>query len=79
MDDVVIRCWLRMVEILSAPDSPSLTPAELAARLEGLGITHQAVATLTRLFEEVRYGRKASGPRRRLALAALAALERAYR
>ena len=79
VDDVVIRCWLRMVEILSAPDSPSLTPAELAARLRDLGITHQAVATLTRLFEEVRYGRKASEPRRQLALAALSALEQAYR
>ncbi|HEC63198.1 MAG TPA: DUF4129 domain-containing protein [Candidatus Acetothermia bacterium] len=78
LEDVVIRCWVKMLELLSPPDSPALTPAELARLLRRQGFDHQAIDTLTRLFEEVRYGRKASEPRRQAALAALAALERAY-
>jgi hypothetical protein len=81
VSDVVIRCWLRMVEILSPHVSetrvPSLTPHELAERLVGLGFREEPVRALTQLFEEVRYGHKESEPRRDEALAALAAIERA--
>ncbi len=77
-EDVVIQCWVKMMDLLSPPDSPALTPAELAETLRRQGFEHQAIDTLTRLFEEVRYGRKASGPRRQAALEALAALEKAY-
>lgn len=80
--DVVLRCWVRMVEILSkrsgACDRPDLTPREFAELLGKLGFRHEAIGLLTKLFEEVRYGRKESGPRRADALAALSALERAY-
>ncbi len=80
--DVVLRCWMRMVEILSkksgTKDRPSLTAREFAENLRKLGFQHEAIEILTELFEEVRYGRKESEPRRAKALAALAALEQAY-
>lgn len=78
--DVVIRCWLRMVEIVSPylkkSELPTLTPRELAARLVAFGFRPEGVEVLTRLFEEVRYGHKESEPRREAAVAALAAVER---
>ncbi|MBC7220031.1 DUF4129 domain-containing protein [Candidatus Bipolaricaulota bacterium] len=81
VSDVVIRCWLRMVEILSprVPEAslPTLTPRELADRLVSIGFRSEPVRVLTQLFEEVRYGHKESEPRREAALAALAAVERA--
>jgi hypothetical protein len=80
--DVVMRAWLRMVEILSARtgfrDRPNLTAREFAENLARLGFRHEAVELLTKLFEEVRYGHKDSEARREQALAALAALEQAY-
>ncbi|MBC7093666.1 DUF4129 domain-containing protein [Candidatus Bipolaricaulota bacterium] len=80
--DVVVRCWVQMVEILSrkakAEDAPGLTPREFAAALARLGFQEDAIRKLTELFEEVRYGRKASEPRREEAIAALSAIERAY-
>ncbi|MEN3010035.1 MAG: DUF4129 domain-containing protein [Candidatus Bipolaricaulaceae bacterium] len=82
VQDVVLRCWLRMVEILSrrsgARDQPHLTPREFAQALARLGFQDEAISLLTQLFEEVRYGRKDSESRRERALAALAALEKAY-
>lgn len=82
VSDVVLRCWLRMVEILGQrsgnPDKPHLTPREFAQALESLGFRDEAIALLTRLFEEVRYGHKDSESRRELALSALSALEKAY-
>lgn len=79
--DVVLRAWLRMVEILCARfgtrDQPQLTPREFAENMARLGFKHEAVEILTKLFEEVRYGHKESEPRREQAIAALAALERA--
>jgi len=80
--DVVVRCWARMVALLSTrkpgADAPAVTPRELADRLVRLGFGEQSVLVLTKLFEEVRYGHKDSEPRRAEALAALAAIERAY-
>ncbi|MBC7317922.1 DUF4129 domain-containing protein [Candidatus Bipolaricaulota bacterium] len=82
VSDVVLRAWLRMVEILSARsgfrDQPHLTPREFAENMAKLGFSHEAIIVLTRLFEEVRYGGKESETRRDEALAALAALEKAY-
>lgn len=81
VEEVVIRCWARMADIL-APRAggiaPGITPRELARLLVGHGVRHDAVAELTRLFEEVRYGAKADEPRRERALAALAAVQEAY-
>lgn len=82
VNDVVLRCWLRMVEILSrrsgARDQPQLTPREFAQTLAKLGFRDEAISLLTQVFEEVRYGHKDSESRRELALSALSALEKAY-
>jgi hypothetical protein len=80
VSDVVIRCWLRMVASQRArgANAPATTPRELADHLVRLGFREDAVLVLTKLFEEVRYGHKETEPRRAEALAALAAIERAY-
>lgn len=80
--DVVVRCWAQMAAIFARrvreATAPEVTPRELAERLVALGFREEGVWVLTRLFEEVRYGHKDSEPRRGEALAALAAIERAY-
>lgn len=82
VSDVVIRCWTRMVAVLAqrtvVVNRPAVTPREIADRLTRLGFREESVLVLTKLFEEVRYGHKDSEPRRAEALAALAAIERAY-
>ena len=88
VEDVVIRCWARMAEILAGKageTGPAITPRELARLLERWGVHHQrwgvhrqAIVELTSLFEEVRYGARADAPRRERALAALEAIEEAY-
>jgi hypothetical protein len=79
--NVVMRCWMRMVEILSlragVRDAPSLTPREFTGLLRGRGFPQGAIDCLTHLFEEVRYGRMLPEPRRGEALAALANIEEA--
>ena len=81
VEDVVIRCWARMAEILAGKageTGPAITPRELAQLLARWGVRHEAIVELTRLFEEVRYGARADAPRRERALAALEAIEEAY-
>ncbi|HIC96581.1 TPA: DUF4129 domain-containing protein [Candidatus Bipolaricaulota bacterium] len=83
VEEVVIRCWVRMTEILAgrtggAGGPPAVTPRELAHLLAERGVRHGAIAELTKLFEEVRYGGKADLPRREQALAALEGIEEAY-
>jgi len=81
LEEVVIRCWARMAEILAGRaggTAPAITPRELAQLLAEWGVRDEAVAELTWLFEEVRYGGRADAPRRERALAALEAIEEAY-
>jgi len=83
VEEVVIRCWERMVELLmpyAEADSRlhAVTPRELASLLRRRGVDHRAVHELTSLFEEVRYGHMDAAPRRERALEALAAVEEAY-
>ncbi len=81
VEEVVIRCWARMAEILvprAGGTDPAITPREFAELLTRRGVRYEAISELTRLFEEVRYGAKPDAPRREQALAALAAIEEAY-
>ncbi len=81
VEEVVIRCWARMADILSplaGGTGPAITPREFSQLLTKWGVRHEAVSELTGLFEEVRYGAKPDQPRRDRALAALAAIEEAY-
>ncbi len=82
VDEVVIRCWARMAELLAprlgSAGASTVTPREMAAALRGHGVHEQAVDELTALFEEVRYGHKDALSRRARALSALSAVEAAY-
>ena len=62
--DVIIRSYARMSETVSVrrglQRSRATTPREFAERLEQAGLPAYAVERLTRLFESVRYGARAS-------------------
>ena len=62
--DVIIQSYVRMNEAVSTRRgllrAAAVTPREFAERLEQAGLPAQAVGRLTRLFEAVRYGSKAS-------------------
>ncbi len=77
--EVVQRCWLQMSSVLSTKaavaNAQEMTAREFAALLRSRGYRDEAVDRLTRLFEEVRYGRKESEPRRADAIAALSAIQ----
>jgi hypothetical protein len=81
-NDAIIRAYVRMSEAVTAERGlirqPGTTPTEFAVRMERAGLPGEAARTLTRLFEQVRYGGVASGPQERdLAAAALSAILRA--
>lgn len=63
-EDVVIQCYGDMSAaafVQRGIDRPgSMTPAEFARRLEASGIPAAPVRTLTRLFEQARYGSRSS-------------------
>ena len=52
----VSRAWYEMVERVGLADRYDLTPDEHAERAAEKGVDPEAAASLTRLFEEVRYG-----------------------
>jgi len=81
-DDAIIAAYVHMTEVVTAERGlirqPDVTPAEFAARMEQMGLPGEAARTLTRLFEQVRYGGQASTRQERdLAVAALNAILRA--
>jgi len=80
--EVVQRCWVQMSTILSAKaavaNAPDLTAREFARVLKARGYRDESVDRLTHLFEEVRYGRKASETRRDEAVAALSAIQKQF-
>lgn len=78
-DEAIVRCYLQMNQVVSAERGlvrqAGVTPAEFALRMERAGLPGEAVRSLTRLFEAVRYGGKtASSADRDLAAAALNAI-----
>ncbi len=66
-NDTIIQCYDRMSNIVNAKRGLqreySTTPTEFASHLERAGLPREPVARLTRLFESVRYGFRATGPR----------------
>ncbi len=81
-DDAILAAYVHMNEVVTAERGlirqPNVTPAEFAARMEQMGLPGEAARTLTRLFEQVRYGGQASTWQERdLAVAALNAILRA--
>jgi hypothetical protein len=78
-ENAIVRCYVRMNQVVNAERGlvrqAGATPAEFALRMEKAGLPGEAVQTLTRLFERVRYGGQPSSPAERdLAAAALSAI-----
>jgi hypothetical protein len=65
--DTVVRCYFEMSRVLSEERGirreRAMTPREFEVRLGELGLPERDVVQLTRLFEGVRYGSKATGER----------------
>ncbi len=78
-DEAIVRAYIRMSEVVTAERGlirqPATTPSEYARRMERSGLPNEAVNTLTRLFEGVRYGgNRSSLAERDQAAAALSAI-----
>lgn len=65
-DDVIMDSYMRMSEVVEKrrglARQHAVTPSEFAEKLERAGLPGDAVRTLTRLFERVRYGARHSSP-----------------
>jgi hypothetical protein len=84
LDDTIMRCYVEMGQILKTERGivrqEAMTPREFARGLRGTGLPEEAVAQLTRLFENVRYGTGLPGQREeRQAMTCLAAIAEACR
>jgi len=69
LDDAVMRCYLRMTEVVAhqrgLQRNRAMTAAEFSVRLQEAGLPTVAVHRLTNLFESVRYGARGTGDRER--------------
>jgi len=82
LPDVVLRCYRDMSVILGRKVNfrKAMTAREFEKALHQAGVSENAVATLTGLFERVRYGGFLSGPKdRAVAISALKAIEQKYK
>jgi len=63
--NAIIRCYTRMNDVVDERRGisrhMSMTPAEFAVQLVGVGLPGEAVQELTRVFERVRYGAQTVG------------------
>jgi len=68
--DVVMRCYASMSQVLrqsrNVERDKDMTPREFESHLAELGLRDEHIRRLTRLFEDVRYGKKSSGERAKL-------------
>ncbi|MFQ6033435.1 MAG: DUF4129 domain-containing protein [Candidatus Bipolaricaulia bacterium] len=83
--DTVLHCYREMSELLSRrghipPDLRRvLTAREFEEQLRSVGVRDEHIARLSRLFEQVRYGGRESGPQEAAeAISCLEAIEQAY-
>ncbi len=81
-DEAIVQCYVRMNQVVTAQRGlirkANVTPSEFAIRMERSGLPGEAARTLTRLFEQVRYGGMTpTQDDRNLALTALNAILRA--
>ncbi|MFB6138745.1 MAG: DUF4129 domain-containing protein [Halobacteriaceae archaeon] len=75
-ENEIYRAWWEMVRTLPVRDPDTATPGEFADAAVDAGLDPDAVATLTGLFQAVRYGDRDPEPRRAEAVAALRTVER---
>ncbi|MFC7075773.1 DUF4129 domain-containing protein [Haloarcula halophila] len=79
LDNAVYRAWDEMTGILDVEDEASCTPREFAEAAVDAGLAADDVATLTELFETVRYSDSPATERREeRAETALRNIERTY-
>ncbi len=77
LEETIQRCYLEMCAVLQGSRGVrralAMTPAEFERALAGQSLPAHAVGRLTRLFEGIRYGAHAAGPReQQLAIECLA-------
>ncbi|KKF38992.1 hypothetical protein FK85_32195, partial [Halorubrum saccharovorum] len=78
-ENEVYRAWRDMTTVLDVDRPASSTPAEFAAAAVDAGVDEEPVATLTEVFERVRYGGEdATDDRERRAVEALRRIEERY-
>ena len=78
VDNEVYRAWWEMTSMLDVADPDTATPGEFADAAVDAGMGPDDVAELTRLFEEVRYGRRDPDSREKVALSVFRSIEHAY-
>lgn len=79
IENEVYRAWHEMTTHLDIGNPAASTPTEFAAAARDAGMSETHVATLTGLFQEVRYGGEEATPDREdRAVDALRAIERTY-
>ncbi|WP_246308284.1 DUF4129 domain-containing protein [Halosimplex rubrum] len=78
VDNEVYRAWWEMTSMLDVPNPDSATPGEFAEAAVDVGLGEDDVQELTRLFEEVRYGKRDAGSREDLAIDVFRNIEAEY-
>ena len=78
VDNEVYRAWWEMTSMLDVPNPDSATPGEFAEAAVDVGLGEEDVAELTRLFEEVRYGKRDPESREQLAIDVFRNIEDEY-
>ncbi len=78
VDNEVYRAWGEMTAHLNVPNPDSSTPGEFAAAAIEAGVNRDDVEQLTRLFEEVRYGKRDPESREELAIEVFRRIESEY-
>ena len=81
LSDIVLRCYREMCRILGRKVvlRREMTAREFVRQLDHVGVRGEEIASLTRLFERVRYGRMETSPAERAeAIALLRAIENRY-
>lgn len=78
VDNEVYRAWWEMTSMLDVPKPDSATPGEFADAAIEVGLGEDDVRELTRLFEEVRYGKRDPESREQLAIDVFRNIEEEY-
>ncbi|WP_436924435.1 DUF4129 domain-containing protein [Halosimplex amylolyticum] len=78
VDNEVYRAWWEMTSMLDVPNPDSATPGEFADAAIDVGLGEDDVRELTRLFEEVRYGKRDAESREQLAIDVFRNIEDEY-
>ncbi|WP_246022874.1 DUF4129 domain-containing protein [Halosimplex halophilum] len=78
VDNEVYRAWWEMTSMLDVPNPDSATPGEFAEAAVDVGLGEEDVQELTRLFEEVRYGKRDAESREDLAIDVFRNIEQEY-